>query len=65
MTTTDVKDIVGTFVVKLSVMNIENNFFNTKLSLNENDNNFDVKLNDVNYKRIVIQLRDSVWKNSF
>ena len=54
MTTTDVKDIVGTFVVKLSVMNIENNFLNTKLSLNENDNNFDVKLNDVNYKRIVI-----------
>ena len=39
MTTIEVKDVVGTFVVKLRGNNIENNFLNTQLSLNENDNN--------------------------
>ena len=39
MTKIEVKDVVGTFVVKLRGNNTENNFLNTQLSLNENDNN--------------------------
>ena len=40
-TTTKVKDIDGTFVVKLRGLNIENDFFNRKRPLNEDDNNID------------------------
>ena len=38
--TIDVRDIYGTFVVKLGVLNIENDIFNTQLPLNEYDNKF-------------------------
>ena len=41
ITTTDVSDIDGTFVVKLRGLNFENIFKNTRLPLNEDDNNFD------------------------
>ena len=53
MTATNVKDIDGTFVVKLRGLNIDNYFFYTQLPLNEDDNNFDEKLNDINYKKTV------------
>ena len=36
-----------------------------KLPLNENDNNFDGKWNDINYKRTFIKLHDAGQKNSF
>ena len=41
MTTIYVRDIDGNFVVKLRGMKIENHFLNTKLPLNEDDNNFE------------------------
>ena len=44
----DVSDIGGTSVVKLRGLHIENNFFNTQLPLNEDDNNFEEHLNDIN-----------------
>ena len=65
MTTTEVKDVVGTFFVKLRGLNIENNFLNTQLPLNENDNNSDRKLNDINYNRTVMKLHDSGWKKNY
>ena len=36
----EVKDIHGTFFVKLRGLNIQNKYFNTLLPLNEDDNNF-------------------------
>ena len=39
-TTTELKDIDGTFFVKLRGLNIENKFFNTQLPLNEDDDDF-------------------------
>ena len=56
MKTTELKDIDGTFFGKLHGLNIEKNYFNTQLPLNEDDNNFDKKLNDINYKRTVRKL---------
>ena len=50
MTTTEVNDVYGTFFVKLCDLNIEK-IFNTQLPLNEDKNNFDEKLNDINYKK--------------
>ena len=47
MKTTEVNDIDRNFVVKLRGMNNEDNFLNTQLSLNECENNFDKKLNDI------------------
>ena len=63
MTTNEVKDVVRIFVVKLRGLNIENKIFNTQLPLNVNDNNFDAKLNDINYKRTVMKLHDADCKN--
>ena len=31
----------------------------------KNDNNFDGKLNDINYKRTAMKLHDANWKNIF
>ena len=59
MTTTYIRDIDGNFVVKLHCLNIGNNFFITKLPLNEDDNNFDIQLNDKNYKRTIRKLHDA------
>ena len=39
--TIDVKGIEGTFVVKLHGLKIGNHFLNTKLPLNDDDNNFE------------------------
>ena len=64
-TTTDVRDIDGTFVVKLHDLNITNYFQNTKLPLNEDENNFDEQLNDINYKRTVRKLHDAGSENSY
>ena len=38
--TSDVRDIEGTFVVKLRAQNIYTHFFYTQLPLNEDDSNF-------------------------
>ena len=59
MTTTEVKDVDGTVVVKLHGMNIEDNFLNTQLHLNEDENNFDEKLYDIHYKKTVMKLHDA------
>ena len=48
-----VRDVEGIFVVKLRGQNIENCFFYTQLNLNEDDNNFEEKLNYINYKKTV------------
>ena len=39
--------------------------FNTQLPLNEDDNYFDEKLNDINYNRTIRKLHDASWKNSY
>ena len=52
LTTSDVRDVEGTFVVKLHGQNIENNFFYSQLPLNEDDNNFEEQLNYINYNTL-------------
>ena len=52
MTTSDIINVEGTFVVKLRDLNIEI-FFYTQLTLNEDDNSFEEQLNDLNYRKIV------------
>ena len=44
MTKTEVKDVDGTFFEKLRGLNIENDFLNKQLPLNEDENNFDKNL---------------------
>ena len=65
MATTEVKNFAGTFVVKLRGLKTKIILKNKQLPLNENDNNFDEKLNDINYKITVMKLHDAGWKNSF
>ena len=48
MPTTEVKDVVGNFVVKLCRLKKYMIFKNKQLPLNENDNNFGGNLNDIN-----------------
>ena len=55
---TYVRDIDGTFVVKLCGLKIDNHFFNTKLSLNEDDNNFEEQFNDISYKITIRKIHD-------
>ena len=57
--TSYVSDIEGTFVVNLCSLNIENYFFYTKLSLNDDDNNYEEPLNYTNYRETVKKLHDS------
>ena len=64
MTTAQVNDVVGTLVVKLRGMKTKNILYK-QLPLNENENNFDEKLNENNYKRTAMRLNDSSQKNSF
>ena len=59
MTTTEDKGLGGTFFVKLRCLIIENASKNTKLPLNEAKNKFDGKFNDINYKRIVMNLHNT------
>ena len=53
MKTTQVNDFGGNFVVKLRGVKTENHYFNKQLPMNDNEINFDEKLNDNNYKRTV------------
>ena len=53
LTTSDVRDIEGIFVVKLRAQNIDSHFFYTQLPLNEDDNNFEEQLSYMNYKKTV------------
>ena len=64
MATTEVKNFVGTFVVKLRGLNTRMIFYK-QLPLNENGHNFDAKLNYTYYKRTVMKLHDAGWKNFF
>ena len=41
LTTSDVRDIEGAFVVKLRAQKIDIHFLNTQLPLNEDDKNFE------------------------
>ena len=65
LTTSDLSDIEGTFVVKVSVQNIDTYFLNTKLHLNEDNNFFNKQLNGINYNKTLKKLRDASWKNSY
>ena len=65
MTTTEVKYIDGTFVVKVRGLNIDNYFLNRQLPLNEDGNILYGQLDVINYKRTVRKLHDAGWKNSF
>ena len=65
MTTTQVNDLVGKFIVKLRSLKTENHYFLLKSPLNENVNNFNEKLDDKNYKRTVKKLNDVGWGKSF
>ena len=44
--------------MKLRGLKIENYYLNTELPLNEDDNNFEEKLNDINYKRNIMKIHD-------
>ena len=63
--TSYVRDIEGTFVVKLHTQNIDTHFFHTQLSLNEDDKNFEEWFSYMNYKKTVRKLHDTGWKNSY
>ena len=64
-TATKVKDIDGTFVVKLRGLSIKNDLVYTQLPLNEDDNNFDEKFNDINYKITAMKLHDAGLEKQF
>ena len=64
MTTTEVNYVVGNVFVKLRGLKTKMIYYYKQLPLNENDNNFDGKLNDINYKRTAMKLDDDGWKNS-
>ena len=63
LTTSDVSNIEGNYVVKLRGMKIENNY--KKILLNEYDNYFEEKLNDINYNKTFIKLHHAGLKNSY
>ena len=56
-TKTEVCDVVGTFAVYLCGLKTKNHL--KKLPLNENEEKFDQKLNDKNYKIVVVKLHDA------
>ena len=60
LTTTNVRDIDVTFVVKLRGLKIENIEYK-KLPLNEDDSNFEKQQNDINYKRTIMKIHDVGW----
>ena len=57
MTTTNINDTVGFFVMKIRDTKAENNYFNIQLPLNGND--FDEMLNDKIYKKTINKLYDA------
>ena len=61
MTTTQVNNFVGDSVVKLRGVNSENRFCKN-LPVNDNEDNFNEKLNDNYYKIIVKKLHDAGCK---
>ena len=56
MTTTEVQDVMGSFVVKLRGLNIPKKKNYAPLPLNEEEKHFGGKLNDINYKITVRKL---------
>ena len=64
MTTTEVNYVLGGCFVRLHGHKTKNCFFK-QLIINENENSFEEKLNDKNYKRTVMKLHDAGWKNNF
>ena len=65
LTTSDVRDIEGIFVVELRVQKFDSHFLNTQLPLNEDGNDLGKQLSCVNYKNIVKKLHNTVWKKSY
>ena len=65
LTTSDVKNIEGIFVVKLRAHKIDGHFFYTQLPLNEYDEIFEEKLSYMNYKKTVRKLHNTGWKNNY
>ena len=63
LTTLDVRDVEGTFVVKLHAQKIDIHFLNTQLPMN--DNNLEEQLSYMNYKKKVRKFHDTGWKNSY
>ena len=53
LTTSYVRDVEGTFVVKLRAQSIYGHFFYTQLHLNEYDNNIQEQFSYINYKKTV------------
>ena len=52
LTTSDVRDVEGDFVVKLRAQKIDSHFY-TQLPLNEDDNDLGEKLSYMSYKKTV------------
>ena len=65
LTTSDVRNIEGIFVVKLHAHKIDSHFFYTQLPLNEDDKKFEEQLSYMNYNKIVIKLHDTGWKKIY
>ena len=65
LTTSDVRDVEGTFVVKLRAQKIDSHFLYTQLPLNEYDTNLEEQLSYMNYKKTVRKFHDTGWKNSY
>ena len=65
LTTSNVRDVEGNFVVKLTAQKVDSHFFNTQLPQNEDDKNLDEQLSYMNYKKTVRKFHDIGWKNSY
>ena len=59
LTTSYVRDIEVTFVVKLRAQKMDSHFFYTQLPLNEDDKNSKEQLSCMNYKKTVTKLHDT------
>ena len=64
-TTSDSRDVEGTFVVKLCDQKVDSHFFNTKLPVNEDGHHIDKQLSYMNYKETVRKLHNTGWKKSY
>ena len=64
LTTSESIEVEGLFVVRLSAQKTETHFLNTKLPLNERDNDFNNQLSFDNFRMTVRQLHNCGWKNS-
>ena len=59
------KGYLRTVFVKLCVQNIENYFFSTQSTLNEDDNNVEEQLNYINLQGNIEKLHDDGWKKNY